>query len=404
MAKAGRISGRGMGRPGARVGLPRDAVPRDGRAAPTHGPSHDYALGSPRDGETRRHPAPPPRPPLSGGWPDEPITRGDGSRIEADREVGHEERLAVARLFDHLDRDTPRPYREDAYQDAPRITHSGRVRFALSGGSLSALIAGGVVSLLLIFVAGFMSAVLIFGEPDPDGQIAIRTAPSAPATASEPTPVQAPSDAVADTGPVPASRPAASNGTVVSTAEATRDVLPPPSPEIVAAEAARQNALGPSPETAPTPPVTETDLAATRGADPQVFQPPPQSTAPERAQGLGAEGMVDATIIFPPNKPTPPTRVAAADPATPARLGAPGGNYSLQFGAFQARANAEALVRELSASIDAGIVEEVGATGATLFHVRAGSFDTRAAALRTVRALRDDAGLVTFVHANRGTG
>lgn len=274
------------------------------------------------------------------------------------------------------------------------------MRFALSGGSLSALIAGGVVSLLLIFVAGFMSAVLIFGEPDPGGEIAIRTAPSAS------TPAPAPSfSAATDAAPVP--RSVASNDSVVSTAEATRDVLPPPSPEIAAAEAARQSALGPAPSPAPTPSVTETDLAATPSAEDQIIQSPPRQAAPP---ALGPAGLVDTAIIFPPNKPAPPTRVAVTNPSTPGDptssglLSAPGGNYSLQFGAFQDRANAEALVRELSAAIDAGIVEEVGATGATLFHVRAGSFETRADALRSVRALRNDMGLVTFVHANRRTG
>jgi cell division septation protein DedD len=398
MARAGRTDGGRLGRRGARVGLPRDSVSRDpgyrdarpeaGPVAPRHDP---ISRNRPR-----AYPAPPP-PPIDTGWPD------DAGRDRA--EAHHDARLAVARLFDHLDRDTPRPYREDAYQDAPRIAHSGRVRFALSGGSISALIAGGLVSLFLIFVAGFMSAVVIFGEPDPDGQIAIRTAPQDGGVTETAIPDSAP--APSETRPTIAA-PSRDGESVVSTAEAERGVLPPPSPEIVAVEAVRNqgNAVGPSPETAPTPPVDRTELAAAPPSDippsGQTIEPPPPG--PADRGGLEPTGRVDTSIIFPPDKPPPPSRVVAAEPAAPGRLGPPGGNYSLQFGAFQARENAEALLRELSGAIEAGIVEETGATGATLYHVRAGAFETRAEALRVVRALRDDSGFVTFVHVNRVTG
>ena len=109
------------------------------------------------------------------------------------------------------------------------------------------------------------------------------------------------------------------------------------------------------------------------------------------------------TIIYPGAKPSQPARSDVASAETSV-LGGPGGNYSLQFGAFRDKSNAAALVRELQSAAKAGIVAEQGATGAPLFYVRAGAFQTRAEALEAVKSLRGSAGIVTFVHANRGTG
>jgi cell division septation protein DedD len=303
----------------------------------------------------------------------EPAT-GPRSRAEA---------LSIARLFDHMEPQldaTGPAYRRDAYEEAPTITHRAAPPARLSAGTRGALFAGGALSLMIVFVAGFLSAVLMLGEHNPDGEIAIRTAPLPPVAADAASP------------PVPAEP----QRELVPSANAGRTGQDPaPAPEIAAAEQARDTAIAPPAITPPAPPPEAVPDAA------------PET--PSTAAALPEARVATDSFVYPPGKPAAPARAqaAAADTQAPALqtgIGPPGGNYSLQFGAFRDRANAEALLRELRGVAQAGVAEEAGATGRTLFFVRAGAFRTRAEALQAVEALRRESGHVTFVHANTGTG
>lgn len=381
--------GRQIGRSGPRIGLPVDA----GRAVPAgpprgmSRPAHSGELGSrelghaPVQAQPAGHPqtssAPlPPPPPLPGE--ERPLSN-----------AGSNERLSITQLFQHME-PQPRSYRTDAHEDAPKITHTSEDRVRRSPLATTAMLGGAALSVLIVFVAGFLTAVLVFGEPDAGGEVAIRTAPAPvterPVAATE-TPLPPPSEGI------------------VPSATAGRAPLPAPAPEIAAAEEARDAALRagsaetanaggpPMPQTAPTPPVQETAIAPPA----EVAVTPPPVVLNDR-------------IFLPPVKPSEPERAAATDTAavdpapTSGILAAPSSNYSLQFGAFRDRANAEALVREIAGVAQGGITEEIGATGTALYYVRAGAFQTRAEALEAVRALRRATGIVTFVHANRETG
>jgi cell division septation protein DedD len=324
------------------------------------------------------------------------------------RKPSHE-RLSISKLFEHMD-PQPRSYRDDAYEDAQKITHAAPARVPMSSGSLSALVAGGVVALFVIFVAGFLSAVLIFGEPNAGGELAIL--------------------------PPQGSQPVAANGDLNTQPKQGQGQARAPIP----AQPANPSSQSPSPQS-PTPTVTSPTMdigtSGTRGLDglvttatadqDQPLAPAPEVAAAETARDTAmqsqqpvftapqtpADGTLDSmgpmativtdTIIYPGAKPVQPAREETAA-ASSRSLGGPGGNYSLQFGAFRDKSNAAALVRELNNTAKAGIVAEEGATGATLFYVRAGAFQTRAEALEAVKALRTSVGIVTFVHANRGTG
>ncbi len=386
---SGRSGGRHIGRTGPRIGLPVETARTEGRsdlrAGARGGWSPDPALGSDprRGGESAWKPSVP-------------------GRAEAGR---HAERLSITQLFEHME-PRPRSYRDDAYEDAPKIAHpASRTRRAASFATLGALIGGATLSIFIIFVAGFLSAVLIFGEPDEGGELAIRTAPM---PAEEGTQESGATVSDMERGVSPGSTAAENAGrSVVPSATAGREPLPAPSPEIAAAEAARQSALGedtravaPAPAAAPTSPVTGSVIAAPqpRLSDSQTG---PEATPPV-SRGTGV--VVTDAIIFPPSKPAEPPRQAVASAPADGRLAAPSGNYSLQFGAFRDRSNAEALVREIARVAQGGIAEETGVSGTVLYYVRAGAFRTRAEALEAVRSLRERTGIVTFVHANRASG
>lgn len=295
--------------------------------------------------------------------------------------------IGVAALMAHIRPEAPH-YRADAFEDAPRIAHSAPPPNRLSRGSAFGLMLGGVIGILIIFVAGFLSAVMIFGEPSEGGDVTIRTSPAQQAAGTV--------DATAQPGVATPGRE-----TIVSPAEAGREVLPPPSPEVAAAEQARTQALNSS---------GETGTATTAQTQGQVAALPPAEEVAPVARGV-PEPVATAQIIYPPAKPVPPAVTAGAQGTAGAGaagrgeiLAPPGGNYSLQFGAFRNRSNAEALVREVAAAAQAGIVAETGASGNELFYVRAGAFETRLEALDAVQRLRDQAGVVTFVHVNRISG
>ncbi|MDF1750693.1 MAG: SPOR domain-containing protein [Alphaproteobacteria bacterium] len=371
-----RNGGRQIGRSGPRIGLPVDANAR-GRVSPvTRHAGLRPATAAPNS-ETD-HPQ---------AWTIDPANGPERLRPDASpwRKPTHE-RLSISKLFEHMD-PQPRSYRTDAYEDAEKITHTAPSGLTLSSGSLSALVAGGIATLFVIFVAGFLSAVLIFGEPNAGGELAILPSPTvvqagnqsaSQADVATPMPVQ---PSAQERAPIPEQPSGASEGLVTS-ATASRDMPLPSAPEVTAAETARDSAMQP-----PKP----------------IITPPPETATPS-ASAVGTMATIATdTIIYPGAKPVPPVRtdMAAVDPGV---IGGPGGNYSLQFGAFRDKANAAALVRELNGTARAGIVAEEGATGAPLFYVRAGAFQTRAEALEAVKALRGSAGIVTFVHANRGTG
>ena len=374
----GRYGGRQIGRTGSRIGLPVDVDGR-GRTSPVmrHAGLRP-AADAPASGTV-----------LQQTWTIDPANGPDHRRAEASvwRKPSHE-RLSISKLFEHMD-PQPRSYRDDAYEDAHKITHTAPPRLVISPGTVSALVAGSIATLFIIFVAGFLSAVLIFGEPNAGGELAIL--PSQPQQSSQPVP-SVPQDgaAIGDTAAqsvqetratIPQQTTRVSEGLVTS-ATANRDQQLAPSPEIAAAESARDTALQ-SPQPVFTAPQTP--------LQPSVSQPGPMAT------------IATDTIIYPGAKPSQPARSDVASAETSV-LGGPGGNYSLQFGAFRDKSNAAALVRELQSAAKAGIVAEQGATGAPLFYVRAGAFQTRAEALEAVKSLRGSAGIVTFVHANRGTG
>jgi cell division septation protein DedD len=322
-------------------------------------------------------------------WTIDPAHGPDHRRAEASvwRKPSHE-RLSISKLFEHMD-PQPRSYREDAYEDAQKITHTAPRQLAVSPAAVSALVAGSIATLFVIFVAGFLSAVLIFGEPNAGGELAIL--PSQPQQASQPVP-SIPQDgaAIGDNAAqsvretratIPQETTRVSEGLVTS-ATANRDQQLAPSPEIAAAESARDTALQ-----SPAPVFTA-----------------PQTPSQPSVDELGPKATIATdTIIYPGAKPSQPARSDVASQAASV-LGGPGGNYSLQFGAFRDKSNAAVLVRELTPTAKAGIVAEEGATGEPLFYVRAGAFQTRAEALEAVKSLRGSAGIVTFVHANRGTG
>lgn len=368
---SGRSGGRHIGRTGPRIGLPIEPTRSDGRADMRAGVlggwSRDPAVG--RD----------PRRGGDGAWmpgsPDEPTA------------ARRADRLSITQLFEHME-PRARSYRGDAYEDAPKIAHSATARrSAASFATAGALIGGAAMSVLIVFVAGFLSAVLIFGEPDEGGDLAIRTAPATPSLAAQSSP---------QVQPVAPSR-----STVVPSATAAREVLPAPAPEIAAAEAARQSALS-SGQLATAVAGGPVEPVATTGANGTSVIAPPASGDLGRSDTSGV--VVTDSIIFPPSKPAePPRQTASISPASGV-LSAPSGNYSLQFGAFRDRANAEALVREITPVAQGGIAEEAGVSGNVLYYVRAGSFRTRAEALEAVRDLRERTGIVTFVHANRGSG
>lgn len=385
--------GRQIGRSGPRIGLPVDS------SRPVSGGQHRSVSRSvPQTGASYEPPQPQPQnsaPPPNhqqASLPLPPPLPGE-ERPLSSRSTG--DRLSITQLFQHME-PQPRSYRTDAHEDAQKITHTSEDRVRQSPFATTAMLGGAALSILIVFVAGFLTAVLIFGEPDAGGEVAIRTGPS-PSIERQVS--------VADTAPEVL--PPASEG-IVPSATADRAPLPAPSPEIAAAEDARNSALqngngntgnvggAPLPQSAPTPPVQESEIAppstpATISANEQPPVPPAT--------------VLNDRVFLPPVKPTEPDRTASADPAVGSGiLAPPTGNYALQFGAFRDRANAEALVREIAAVAKGAIVEEVGATGTVLYYVRAGSFQTRAEALEAVRQLRRSTGIVTFVHANRGTG
>lgn len=383
---SGRSGGRNIGRTGPRIGLPVEPSRTEGRS--------DLRAGG------------------RGGWTPDPALgrdpRRSGESVWQPTAPGGEyasrqsERLSITHLFEHMD-PKPRSYRDDAYEDAPKIAHSASRRSATSLATAGALIGGAAMSILIVFVAGFLSAVLIFGEPDEGGELAIRTAPieqgGMPRQAAGPTGSEQGMPSAAERA-----QTAPSRSTVVPSATAGRAPLPAPAPEIAAAEAARQSALnadrgqaGTMSPTAITPPVRE---------DSNIAAPPTGETPTGQIPQTRNTGtVVTDTIIFPPAKPVEPPRQTLADaPAGDGTLSAPAGNYSLQFGAFRDRGNAEALVREIAPVAKGGIAEETGVSGNTLYYVRAGAFRTRADALEAVRDLRERTGIVTFVHANRSSG
>ncbi len=402
----GRNGNRQIGRTGPRIGLPAQADPRAPFVRPEipYGATRVDRRGASSSGlsgpSTASHTAP------GAGFSGAglAVDPGEGPRPEPStwRRPEHA-RLNIARLFEHME-PQPRSYRPDAYEDAPKITHTARRGVSLSPGSVAALILGSAFSIFVVFITGFLSAVLIFGEQDQGGGIAIQTGVGSLAQTTVPTPVPASVPAAGETLPAdtvqtpPIIESERRLEGLVPSATAGRELLPPPSPEIAAAESARAAAegTGQTSQQDPTPSVPAL-----------VFTPPlpnlPVASSDTDPSAMGS-GIAQG-IIFPNAKPEEPVRNARAAVAPePGSIGPPAGNYSLQFGAFRDRANAAVLVRELASAADAGIVAEEGVSGATLYYVRAGAFDTRAEALEAVRILREAAGIVTFVHANRDTG
>ncbi|NMM44344.1 SPOR domain-containing protein [Rhodospirillaceae bacterium KN72] len=359
---AGRYGGRMIGRSGPRIGLPLDegngrSVRVEAYADRNREPARDMARDTGRD---------------MGGLVADPRPR------ESDAwRTPRADALTVAKLFQHLD-PQPRSYRPDAYDEAPRIRHAapsgGLFGAATSPGLKGALIAGSVVAVLLVFFTGFLSAVLMFGEPNEGGELAIRTMPPAQVEAAQVEPVS-PVETPQQVSPE-MDRAATSGDSFVTPAEAGRDVLPPPDPEIAVAEQARRAAMAPAPDQTVTAPSVRVAAEPEAAAIENFFRPTAKPEVPVRTASASVTGI----------------------------LGPAAGNYSVQFGAFKDRKNADVLVRELGGVAQASVIEETGASGTSLFFVRAGSFETRLDALEAVKVLRQKSGIVTFVHANRLSG
>ena len=268
-----RYGGRQIGRTGPRIGLPVDVDGR-GRTSPVmrHAGLRP-AADAPASGTVPQQ-----------TWTIDPANGPDHRRAEASvwRKPSHE-RLSISKLFEHMD-PQPRSYRDDAYEDAHKITHTAPPRLVISPGTVSALVAGSIATLFIIFVAGFLSAVLIFGEPNAGGELAILPSQSqqpsqpVPSVAQEASVVgqEATTSVQGTRAPIPPQTTRVSEGLVTSaTANLNQQVAP--APEIAAAESARDTALQPpapiftAPQTPPQPSVDELGPKATIATDTIIY-------------------------------------------------------------------------------------------------------------------------------------
>ncbi len=294
-------------------------------------------------------------------------------------------------------------YRPDAYRDAPHVTHGTEVRFAMRPSLYYGLIGGSGFVALTLFFAGFLAAYLLFndqGYPVAQSSTAGSNIIGSNITGSNTT---GRGQTVAPARPAlqPVQSAPSSQSGIARPAQAIvpENSVRIPAPEIAAALEAQQRTvrevdpavfeptedpgvfpdLAPRARLKPAPPVALTDAAETE-----------TNRIPRVTLDAVAPDPVDLTQSEPTVAPTPvATRVIRGDVP-----------YSLQFGAFGRRSNAERMVRRLSGVLsDARIEEGTGADGQALHYVRAGAFNDRIVAERALAKLRRDAGLIGIVYS-----
>jgi len=159
--------------------------------------------------------------------------------------------------------------------------------------------------------------------------------------------------------------------------------------------------------TAPlTPPPPPTRGVAKRDARPAEMPKPAETTKPAQRPAEAMKPVtsdVSAAVEAPPREPVAAAvaagaAVAAAGAAaSPTSLGVAGPRFTVQVGAFKARAQAEALRARLAESGQEADVSEVEAGGVTQYRVRVGTFATRAAARDAAARLGAERQLATYV-------
>lgn len=220
------------------------------------------------------------------------------------------------------------------------------------------LIGGFVASALLLFIAGFVSAFVLFDDVTPTdvatAQPEAVVAPPVVATATPPA-----VNSTADPVDFPQSD-------FVSTAQADADseAPPAPAPEVAAARALADSGVAVD---APGSPVVPVEQPA-------------------------------ANQVAEPNTPVQLVR-ATPDPIVPGNA-APIRGFVLQFGAFGERGNADGLVALLKDKVGpVWVAEGKASSGANLFFVRGGSFETRDDATAAARKLWQSDRIDSFVRS-----
>ncbi len=238
------------------------------------------------------------------------------------------------------------------------------------------LIGGFATSALLLFIAGFVSAFLLFDDVTP-----------ADVASSEGQVQEAPLVA-ADTVPPTAGAvdfPAQSDFVGTAQADADSENPPEPAPEVAAARALADSG---EPVDAPGNPVVPVEQAAqtsqtTQADEPVETQQPSSTQAPNEPVQL-----VRAN-------PEPVNETAAISSAVPPTRG-----FVLQFGAFGDRKNAANLVSLLKGKVGpVWVVEGKASSGADLFFVRGGAFESRTSAAAAARKLWQTDRIDSFVRS-----
>ena len=233
------------------------------------------------------------------------------------------------------------------------------------------LIGGFVSSALLLFIAGFVSAFLLFDDVAPsDVAVAdpdVITAPPVVETAQAP---EAPVD-------FPPQRDFVST----ANAEADSDVPPEPAPEVAAARALADSG---EPVDAPGSPVVTLEQAVKQ-----------QQPAIEPQATTGGQAAQDEPVQLVRATPEPVAQPSTSTASTP-----PARGYVLQFGAFGDRGNAQGLVNLLKQKVGrVWIVEGRASSGADLFFVRGGSYESRDEAAAAARKLWQSDRIDSFVRS-----
>lgn len=223
------------------------------------------------------------------------------------------------------------------------------------------LVGGFVASALLLFIAGFVSAFLLFDDvTSTDVAVAEPEAVVAPPVVATVTPPIV--DPTVDSVDFPQSD-------FVSTAQADADseAPPEPAPEVAAARALADSGLAVDAPGSPVIPVEQP--AVNQGAEPNTPVQLVRATPDPLIQGNAAA--------------TAPIR-----------------GFVLQFGAFGDRGNADGLVALLKDKVGpVWVVEGKTNSGANLFFVRGGSFETRDDATVAARKLWQSDRIDSFVRS-----
>lgn len=232
------------------------------------------------------------------------------------------------------------------------------------------LIGGFAASALLLFIAGFVSAFLLFDDIGP-ADVAV----SEPPPVETPAVVAPPVIASAEPPPAAADDPVdfpAGDFVGSAQADAQSDLPPAPAPEIAAVRALNENNVAvdaPGNPVVPVQPVVN--------PQPEVFSQSAEPDTPVQLVRTAPESSLQLT------NPPPVTR-----------------GFVLQFGAFGDKANAEGLAALLKQKVGrVWIVEGKASSGADLFFVRGGSFESRDDAAAAARKLWQSDRIDSFVRS-----